>query len=157
MRLAVAADHSGFAMKDPIIEKLRFWGHQVTDLGTFAPLPRVDFPDLAEKVCGELLSGRADRGVMVCGSGIGACMAANKFPGIRAGVCHDIWSAHQSVEHDNANVLCLGAQVVGEKVIYELLKAFVDAQFTEEEYFRRRDAKLSALERRLIEEGARRG
>lgn len=157
MRLAVAADHSGFAMKDPIIERLRSWGHQVTDLGTDAPRPRVDFPDLAEKVCGELLSGRADRGVMVCGSGIGACMAANKFPGIRAGVCHDIWSAHQSVEHDNANVLCLGAQVVGEKVIYELLRAFVDAQFTEEEYFRRRDDKLSALERRLIEEGAKRG
>ncbi|MHB1162820.1 MAG: ribose 5-phosphate isomerase B [Chloroflexota bacterium] len=150
MRLIVAADHSGFHLKDPIINALRSWGHEVLDVGTFTPQPRVDFPDLAEKVCPPILSGEVDRGIMVCGSGIGACIAANKFTGIRAGVCHDIYSAHQSVEHDNANVLCLGAQIVGEKLAYELLRAFVDARFTEEEYFRQRDVKLAALERRLL-------
>lgn len=153
MRIVVAADHSGFHMKDSIIQALRSWGHDVQDVGTFAPAPRVDFPDLAETVCGKILSGEVHRGVMVCGSGLGAAIAANKFVGIRAGVCHDIYSAHQSVEHDNANVLCLGAQVIGERLAHELLKAFVDARFTDEEYFRRRDAKLADLERRILRAG----
>ncbi len=136
-------------MKGPIITALRSWGHEVLDVGTFAPQPRVDFPDLAEKVCPRVLSGESDRGVMVCGTGMGACIAANKFAGIRAAVSHDSYSAHQCVEHDNANVLCLGAQIVGVKLAIELLRVFVDARFTTEEYFRGRDAKLADLERRL--------
>lgn len=149
MRIVVAADHSGFPLKAHIVETLRSWGHDVLDVGTFNPQPRVDFPDLAEKVCPRVISGECDRGVMVCGTGMGACMAANKFAGIRAAVCHDSYSAHQCVEHDNANVLCLGAQIVGVKLATELLGAFMGATFTTEEYFVQRDAKLALLERRL--------
>lgn len=149
MRLVVAADHSGFLLKGPILEALKSWGHEAIDIGTDNSCVRVDFPDLAEKVCRMVLSGEVDRGLMVCGSGVGACIAANKFTGIRAALCHDIYSAHQSVEHDNTNVICLGAQIVGEKLALELVKSFLDARFTADEYFRRRDAKLTEMERRL--------
>jgi ribose 5-phosphate isomerase B len=152
MRLVVAADHSGFPLKGPILDAVRSWGHEAIDIGTDNDRVRVDFPDLAERVCRMVLSGEVDRGIMVCGSGIGACIAANKFRGIRAALCHDIYSAHQSVEHDNANVICLGAQIVGARLAFELLKSFLDARFTTEEYFRRRDAKLSELENRLRDE-----
>ena len=146
MRLAVGADHAGFAMKGPIIEALREWGHSVDDLGTHSPEP-VDFPDIARAVCAEVQAGRADRAILVCGTGVGACIAANKLPGIRAALCHDVHSAHQSVEHDDVNVLCLGAQIVGQWLALDLLRAFLDARFCNEEHFRRRVEKLAEMDR----------
>src|SRR5690606_1675332 len=107
------------------------------------------FPDIAEEVCSRVLSGEAERGIMVCGTGVGAAIAANKYPGIRAALCHDTYSAHQSVEHDDVNVLCLGAQIVGERLAFELLASFLAAEHSEEPHFRRRVAKLGELERRF--------
>lgn len=147
MRLVVGGDHAGFPLKGPVVDVLRSWGHQVADVGTHSTDP-VDFPDIAEEVCRRVLSGEADRGIMVCGTGVGASIAANKIPGIRAALCHDVYSAHQCVEHDDVNVLCLGAQIVGEKLAFDLLRAFLDARFSTEEHFRRRVAKLGELERR---------
>ena len=147
MRLVVGGDHAGFPLKGPVVDVLRSWGHQVTDVGTHSQDP-VDFPDIAEEVCRRVLSGEADRGIMVCGTGVGASIAANKIPGIRAALCHDVYSAHQCVEHDDVNVLCLGAQIVGEKLAFDLLRAFLEARFRAEEHFRRRVAKLGELERR---------
>ena len=147
MRVVVGGDHAGFALKGPIVELLRSWGHDVTDVGTHSLEP-VDFPDIARTLCDRVLSGAADRGVMVCGTGVGAAIAANKVPGIRAAVCHDVYSAHQCVEHDNVNVLCLGAQIVGDKLAAELLRAFLAAEFSTDEEFRRRVAKLEAMDRR---------
>ena len=146
MRLAVGADHAGFAMKGPIVDALREWGHTVDDLGTHSPEP-VDFPDIARAVGAEVRDGRADRAILVCGTGVGACIAANKLPGIRAALCHDVHSAHQSVEHDDVNVLCLGAQIVGQWLAVDLLKAFLDARFSDEEHFRRRVEKLAEMDR----------
>jgi ribose 5-phosphate isomerase B len=146
MRLAVGADHAGFAMKGTIVDALREWGHTVEDLGTHSPEP-VDFPDIARAVCAEVQSGRADRAILVCGSGVGACIAANKLPGIRAALCHDVHSAHQSVEHDDVNVFCLGAQIVGQWLALDLLRTFLDARFRDEEHFRRRVAKLAEMDR----------
>ena len=146
MRLAVGADHAGFAMKGPIIDALREWGHSVNDLGTHSPEP-VDFPDIARAVCAEVQAGRAERAILVCGTGVGACIAANKLPGIRAALCHDVYSAHQSVEHDDVNVLCLGAQIVGQWLALDLLRAFLDARFRDEEHFRRRVEKLAEMDR----------
>ena len=107
MRLVVGGDHAGFPLKGPIVETLRSWGHEVTDVGTYSTDP-VDFPDIAEMVCETVRKDEAERGIMVCGTGVGACIAANKFRGIRAALCHDVYSAHQSVEHDDVNVLCIG-------------------------------------------------
>jgi ribose 5-phosphate isomerase B len=146
MKLAVGGDHAGFPLKGPIIERLKSWGYGVTDHGTYTPDP-VDFPDIAQKVCQQILDGEADRGIMVCGTGMGAAIAANKIPGIRAAVCHDVYSAHQCVEHDNVNVLCLGAQIVGDKLAEELLRAYLNAEFSTEVHFRRRVQKLADLER----------
>ena len=103
--------YAGFPLKGPVIAALRDWGHVVIDVGTHSTEP-VDFPDIAEEVCKRVLSGEAERGIMVCGTGVGAAIAANKYPGIRAALCHDTYSAHQSVEHDDVNVLCMGAQIV---------------------------------------------
>ena len=151
MRLVVGGDHAGFPLKGPVVRALREWGHDVQDVGTHSPEP-VDFPDIAQQVCNAVRTGRADRGVMVCGTGVGACIAANKVPGIRAALCHDVYSAHQCVEHDDVNVFCLGAQIVGETLALELLRTYLDARHSTEEHFRRRVAKLAELERRAAQE-----
>ena len=126
---------------------MRSWGHDVTDVGTDSTDP-VDFPDIAELVCEAVRKGDAERGIMVCGTGVGAAIAANKFRGIRAALCHDVYSAHQSVEHDDVNVLCIGAQIVGDKLAFDLLRAFLEAEHSPDEEFRRRVAKLTELEDR---------
>ena len=151
MRIIVGADHAGFPLKGTVVEALRSWGHEVEDVGTFNGEP-VDFPDVARSVCDPVRTGQADRGIMVCGTGIGACMAANKLPGIRAALCHDVYSAHQCVEHDDVNVMCLGAQIVGSTLALELIKTFLGARFSTEEHFRRRVRKLGEMERRFAEE-----
>ena len=151
MRLAVGGDHAGFALKGPVIELLRKSGHEVEDFGAYTPDP-VDFPDISQAVCDAVRQGRADRGILVCGTGVGAAIASNKIPGIRAAVCHDIYSAHQCVEHDDVNVLCIGAQIIGIKVAEEILRAFLAAQFSTEADFRRRVAKLAELERKAARE-----
>ena len=147
MRLVIGGDHAGFPLKGPVVETLRSWGHEVTDVGTDSTDP-VDFPDIAQLVCEAVREGDAERGIMVCGTGVGACIAANKFRGIRAALCHDVYSAHQSVEHDDVNVLCIGAQIVGDKLAFDLLRAFLEAEHSPDEEFRRRVAKLAELEDR---------
>jgi len=146
MRIALAADHAGFELKALMMERLTQDGHQVLDLGTDSTEP-VDFPDYAQAVAEAIVSGKAERGILVCGSGVGACMAANKLRGIRAGLCHDTYSAHQGVEHDDMNVLCLGAQIIGPELALELVRTFLAARFSGEERHRRRLAKIEALER----------
>jgi ribose 5-phosphate isomerase B len=148
MRLVVGGDHAGFPLKGPVVDALRSWGHDVDDVGTHSPEP-VDFPDIAEKVCRSIITREAERAIMVCGTGVGASIACNKVPGIRAAVGHDVYSAHQCVEHDNVNILCLGAQIVGDKLAFDLVKAFLGAEFSTEEHFRRRVAKLGQLEKRF--------
>jgi ribose 5-phosphate isomerase B len=145
MIVAIAADHAGFALKQEIVPDLRSHGHEVQDLGTHSPEP-VDYPDVAEWVARAVLSGLVERGVLICGSGVGASVAANKFPGIRAGLCHDTYSAHQGVEHDDMNVLVLGARVIGLELALELVRTFLAARFTHEERHERRLAKIKALE-----------
>ena len=147
MRVAIGADHAGFELKGLIIDHLAQAGHEIFDVGTHSEEP-VDYPDYARAVAEAILSGNADRGVLVCGSGVGACVAANKLAGIRAGLCHDTYSAHQGVEHDDMNVLCLGARVIGPELALELVSAFLAARFSGEERHRRRVAKIEALERK---------
>jgi ribose 5-phosphate isomerase B len=147
MKLAIGADHAGFPLKGPLAETLKSWGHTVTDCGTYSPEP-VDFPDIARKLCGEVLAGRADRGIMVCGTGVGASIAANKISGIRAALCHDTYCGHQGVEHDNVNVICMGAWIVGPRLAEEILSAFLNAKFTAgDQDFQRRVKKLEELEK----------
>ena len=150
MKIAIGGDHAGFSLKVKLVEFLRSKGHEVEDFGSFDPNP-VDFPDIAKEVCSAVLDKRAERGIMVCGTGVGACIAANKIPGIRASVCHDIYSAHQCVEHDDVNVMCIGAQIVGATLAFELVEAFLKAKFSTEEHFRRRVSKLHQLEREAAE------
>jgi ribose 5-phosphate isomerase B len=151
MRLAIGGDHAGFPLKGPIIDWLQEGGHIIEDFGTHS-LDPVDFPDIAQAVCGAVRAGAAERGLLVCGTGVGACIAANKIPGIRAAVCHDSYSAHQCVEHDDVNLLCIGAQIVGIKLVEEILTAFLAAEFSTEVQFRRRVAKLMELERQAARE-----
>jgi ribose 5-phosphate isomerase B len=146
VRLAVAADHAGFDMKQILVAWLQEQGHQVDNLGPAQADPVDDYPDVAAVLCREVQEGRAERGILLCGSGIGASVAANKMKGIRAGVAHDIYSAHQGVEHDDVNVLCLGARIIGIEVAYELVRAFLAARFTGEERHQRRLNKVLALE-----------
>lgn len=146
MKLVIGADHAGFPLKGPVVDLLKSWGHTVADMGTYSTTP-VDFPDIAEKVCGEVLAGRAERGILVCGTGVGACIAGNKVRGIRAALCHDTYSAHQCVEHDNVNLLCMGAWIIGPKVAQEVLSAYLNARFSTNEDFRRRVRKLDEMER----------
>src|SRR5213078_5124355 len=127
MRIAVGADHAGFALKEDLAAYLRELGHQVLDVGTHSTAP-VDYPDYAEAVGKAVMDGRAERGVLICGSGVGASVAASKLPGIRAAVCHDTYSAHQGVEHDDMNVLVLGGRIVGPALAHELVQAFVAAR-----------------------------
>jgi ribose 5-phosphate isomerase B len=145
VNLAVATDHGGFPLKECIIQELKRRGHHVTDLGTNSTEP-VDYPDYAEAVAHEILEGRAERAVLICGSGAGACVAANKFRGIRAATCHDSFSARQCVEDDDVNVLCLGARVVGPGLAVELVRDYVTAVFSGAERHRRRLAEIAAFE-----------
>lgn len=141
MGLVIGSDHAGFLLKGPLIEVLREWNYNVKDVGCFNPDP-VDFPDIALMLVKEILSGNVTRGIMVCGTGVGASIACNKIKGIRAALCHDSYSAHQCVEHDNVNVLCIGAQIIGAKLAEEILHDFLNAKFSTEEQFRRRVRKL---------------
>jgi ribose 5-phosphate isomerase B len=150
LRIAVGGDHAGFLLKGPLIDLLLAWGHTVEDFGTNSVEP-VDFPDIAHAVCSAVREGRAERGILVCGTGVGACIAANKHPAIRAAVCHDVYSAHQCVEHDNVNLLCLGAQIVGHKLAGDVLRAYLEARFVPDAHFVRRLGKLTDLERREAE------
>ena len=147
MRIVVGADHAGFEMKLILADYLRQRGHEVIDKGTDSDDP-VDYPDFAEAVSTALLAGEAERGVLACGSGVGASVSANKIPGIRAGLCHDTYSARQGVEHDDMNILVLGARVIGVEMARELVNHFLAAKFNGEERHRRRIEKIKALERR---------
>lgn len=145
MRLVIGSDHAGFALKRVVLDHLRELGHSVTDVGSFDDA-KVDFPDIAQKVGQAITSGAAERGLMVCGTGVGAAIAANKMRGIRAAVCHDVHSAHQSVEHDDVNVMCIGAQIVGAWLAKDLISTYLAARFSTDEEFRRRVAKLHAMD-----------
>ena len=147
MRVAVAFDHRGVKLRERVLRELRGLGHEPVDLGEEAPEPRVDYPDKAREVGEAILAGEAERGVLVCGSGVGASVAACKLPGIRAAVCHDTYSAHQGVEHDDMNVLCVGAEVVGNELAAELVRAFVEAKFDGGERYVRRLRKIEELQR----------
>ena len=145
MKIALGNDHAGYPMKKEVIEVLKSLGVEVIDFGSYGP-EKVDFPDIARKVCDAVRQGKADRGIMVCGTGVGASIAANKIPGIRASICHDIHSAHQCVEHDDVNVMCIGAQIVGAWLVRDLIPAFIKARFSTDEDRRRRVRKLHELE-----------
>lgn len=147
MRVAVACDHAGFPLKQAVLEIVRGLGHEGIDLGTDST-DSVDYPDYAEKLGLAIVRGDADRGVLLCGSGVGACIAANKIAGVYAGVCHDTYSAHQGVEHDDMNVLCLGARIIGPEMVKELVPAFLRADFTGEGRHMRRLSKVRAIEAR---------
>jgi RpiB/LacA/LacB family sugar-phosphate isomerase len=147
MKIAIAADHAGYVLKDAIGARLAGNGHEVLDLGTNSSAP-VDYPDAAEAIAGALARREADRGIIVCGSGAGVSIAANKFPGIRAAVCHDTYTAHQAVEHDDMNVLCIGGRVVGPAVAHEIVDRFISATFSGEDRHLRRLQKVLAIEGR---------
>jgi ribose 5-phosphate isomerase B len=147
MRIAVGADHGGFPLNERVIEELRSRGHEVEDFGTHDATRADDYPDYAEQVGEAVRAGTAEVGVVICGSGVGACVAANKLRGVRAALCGDTYSARQSREHDDCNVLCLGARVVGSELAMELVRAFVAARFNGEERHRRRLAKVNDIER----------
>lgn len=145
MRVVVGADHRGFELKNVLAAALRDEGHEVIDVGTNSA-ESVDYPDIAAKVGAAIQDGSADRGVLVCGSGVGACVAANKLRGVRAGLTHDTYSAHQGVEHDDMNVICLGSKVIGEALALEVLWAFIGTKFVPKERYTRRLDKVKALE-----------
>jgi ribose 5-phosphate isomerase B len=147
MRIAIGADHAGWPLKEELARHLRERGHELADLGTHGTEP-VDYPDYATAVGEEVRSGRAERGLLICGSGAGACVAANKIPGVRAAVCHDTYTAHQAVEHDDVNLLCLGSRVIGPALAREVVDAWAQARFTGEERHRRRLDKVEAIERK---------
>lgn len=146
MRIALGADHAGFPLKEVVAQTVKASGHTVLDLGAFDATSS-DYPDFALAVGRAIQEGRAERGILLCGSGVGASIAANKLQGIRAALCHDTYSAHQCVEHDDANVLCLGPRIIGPALMAELVTVFLGAQFTGEERHRRRVAKIAAMEK----------
>ena len=150
LRVAVGADHGGFALKNELYARLRD-SYEILDLGASALNPADDYPDFAEAVARAVVSGKVERGILICGSGAGACIAANKVPGVRACLCHDTYSAHQGVEHDDMNILCLGAHVIGVELATELVTAFLNARFTGEERHRRRLGKVSTIERQSLQ------
>ncbi len=145
MKIAVGSDHAGFPLKGKVLDILRSKGHEITDFGSFDPNP-VDFPDIAKKVCAAILDGSCERGIMFCGTGVGASIACNKISGIRASVCHDIYTAHQCVEHDDVQVIAMGAQIIGHTVALELIDLFLAAKFSTSEEFRRRVKKLELMD-----------
>jgi ribose 5-phosphate isomerase B len=147
MQIALGCDHAGFALKKTVVVAIEAAGHGILDCGTDSEAP-VDYPDYAAAVADAVAEGRAQRGIILCGSGVGACVAANKIRGVRAGICHDIYSAHQGVEHDDMNVLCLGARIIGASVTPELVHAFLAAEFKAEERHLRRLSKVQAIEDR---------
>ena len=146
MRVAVAFDHRGVKLRQRTLEDLEALGHEAIDLGTDKTEPRIDYPDKALELGGAILDGTADRGILICGSGVGASVAAAKIPGIRAAICHDIYSAHQGVEHDDMNVLCLGSEVVGPELAADLIKAFLGAEFIGGGRYERRLEKVKRIE-----------
>lgn len=146
MRIAIGADHGGYTAKAPVRELLESQGHEVIDLGAHSYDAVDDYPDFAKAVAECVAAQRADRGVMLCGSGVGAAVAANKVRGIRASVCHDTYSAHQGVEHDDMNVLCMGARIVGEELVKEIVDSFVSAEFSGEDRHKRRMQKVLDME-----------
>lgn len=145
MKIAIACDHGGFPAKKDVVQTVRALGHDVLDLGTNSDTP-VDYPDYALAAAESVRRGESDRAIVLCGSGVGAAIVANKVPGVRAGVCHDVYSAHQSVEHDDVNVLALGARVVGPALVADLVETFLRARFSGDERHRRRLAKVTAVE-----------
>ncbi len=147
MKIAVGADHAGYSLKEDVLNEIIKLGHQGIDLGTNSSEP-VDYPDFAEALGEAVARGDADRGILVCGSGVGVSVAANKIPDIRAGLCHDTYSAHQGVEHDDMNVLVMGARVIGPELARELVKTFLKAEFSGEERHVRRLEKVKAIERK---------
>jgi ribose 5-phosphate isomerase B len=147
MRIAVAFDHRGVKLREAVMEEIAAAGHQLVDLGTDDGSVRIDYPDKAQELGNAVLAGDAERGVLVCGSGVGASVAACKLPGIRAAICHDTYSAHQGVEHDDMNVLCLGSEVVGAELAAELVRTFLAARFDGGERYVRRLKKVEELER----------
>jgi ribose 5-phosphate isomerase B len=147
MRIAVAFDHRGVHLRETVLESVTSLGHQIVDLGTDTDAVRIDYPDKAREIGEAILAGEAERGVFVCGSGVGAAVAACKLPGIRAAICHDIYSAHQGVEHDDMNVLCLGSDVIGPLLASDLIGAFLRAEFNGGERYVRRLEKIKDLER----------
>ncbi len=146
MRVAIGADHAGFPLKEDVAKELRKLGQDVLDLGAHRLEPADDYPDFARAVGLAIIGGQAERGILICGSGVGASIAANKMPGIRAAVCHDTYSAHQGVEHDDMNVLVLGSRIIGTELAHELVRAFLSAQFSGEERHNRRLSKVKAIE-----------
>ena len=154
MKVAVAFDHRGVKLRERVLETLVALSHDVVDLGTDTDAERIDYPDKAAEVGAALNDGRAERGVLVCGSGVGASVAACKIAGIRAAICHDAYSAHQGVEHDDMNVLCLGSEVVGAELAAELVRAFLGAEFDGGERYQRRLDKVSEMEREMKAVGA---
>ena len=147
MEVAVAFDHRGVKLRKRLLEELAALGHEAVDLGTDTDAQRVDYPDKARELGEAILRGDAERGVLVCGSGVGASVAACKLPGIRAAICHDVYSAHQGVEHDDMNVLCLGSEVIGGELAVELMRAFLAASFDGGERYVKRLEKVAAMER----------
>jgi ribose 5-phosphate isomerase B len=150
MKFAVAADHAGYPLKGILLADLKAAGNEVIDLGTHDPGVPDDYPDFAEAACGAVRRKEAERGIVICGSGVGVTVAANKFPGIRAGLCHDTYSAHQGVEHDDMNVLCLGARIIGQEVAREIVRSFAAARFTGEDRHARRLKKVLSIEARFL-------
>ncbi len=146
MKIAIASDHAGYSLKMQTLEIVKNLGHEPIDLGTDSPDISVDYPDFSEKVALEINSGKAERGIIVCGSGVGASIAANKFKGIRAGLCHDTYSAHQAVEHDDMNALCMGSRIIGIALAEEIITAFLNAKFSNEERHKRRLNKVIGFE-----------
>src|ERR671934_1009899 len=149
MRIAVAFDHRGVDLRRSVLETVGGLGHEIVDLGASTPIPRIDYPDKAREIGEAILHGDAERGVLVCGSGVGASVAASKLPGIRAATCHDVYSAHQGVEHDDMNVLCLGSEVVGPLLAADLIAAFLRAEFSGGERYVQRLKKIEDLERNV--------
>ena len=149
MRVVLGSDHAGFLLKQHLVEQVKKLGHEVLDVGTHGPEP-VDYPDYALAVAEAIRGGKADRGVLLCGSGVGASVALNKVPGLRGAVCHDTYSAHQGVEHDDMNVLVLGARIIGQALADELVGAFLPARFSGEARHVRRLEKVKAIERRFL-------
>ncbi|HYK88939.1 MAG TPA: ribose 5-phosphate isomerase B [Acidobacteriota bacterium] len=147
MRIVLGSDHAGYEMKQNLIKHVLGIGHEVQDVGTYSTVP-VDYPDYAEAVGLAITNQQADRGILICGSGVGASVAANKIPGIRAGLCHDAYSAHQGVEHDDMNVLVLGSRVIAAELAHDLVTGFLGAHFSGEERHVRRLAKVKSLESR---------
>ena len=153
LKVALGADHGGFALKEELSNRLQ-GKYEVLDLGAYRLDPNDDYPDFVRAVTEALVTGQAQRGIIICGSGVGACIAANKVPGIRACLCHDSYSAHQGVEHDDMNVLCLGARVIGLELAWELVTVFLEASFSSEERHKRRLEKVKAIEQQARQRNA---